>query len=358
MRRRLGLTIFMLVIALILPLSVRAQQKPYTQEQISNMVRDGFGDDSGAKLIEQRGIDFTPAEDFLQSLKAAGASAAFLQAVRSANSHEPTSANKPLNQIQIIALLAGGVPILRVAMLVKDRGIDFTVSDDYLQDILRVGGDAGLVAALKNASVTKPATAVDPEAAARQSDIRQHIARGAVLAKNADYALAEQEYRKALQLDPQNADLYVSLAYVLIPQQKWDDTESAARSALRLDPKNDMAHNNLGVALGSKGDLDGAISEFRAAIRLNPNYDVAHDNLGVALGMKDDVDGAIAEYRAAVRLNPKYEVGHYNLGVALERKGDWQAALEEYQTAYTLNPNNADYKQNYERLSKRANKKR
>ncbi len=157
MRRRLGLTIFMLVIALILPLSVRAQQKPYTQEQISNMVRDGFGDDSGAKLIEQRGIDFTPAEDFLQSLQAAGASAAFLQAVRSANSHEPTSANKPLNQIQIIALLAGGVPILRVAMLVKDRGIDFTVSDDYLQDILRVGGDAGLVAALKNASVTKPA---------------------------------------------------------------------------------------------------------------------------------------------------------------------------------------------------------
>jgi len=36
------------------------------------MVRDGFGDDSGAKLIEQRGIDFAPSEDFLQTLKAAG----------------------------------------------------------------------------------------------------------------------------------------------------------------------------------------------------------------------------------------------------------------------------------------------
>jgi tetratricopeptide (TPR) repeat protein len=356
--RRLGLTIFMLVMALILPLPLRAQQKPFTQEQISNMVRDGFGDDSGAKLIEQRGIDFTPAEDFIQSLQAAGASAAFLQALRTVNSHEPASMKKPLDQIQIIALLAGGVPILRVAMLVKDRGIDFDVKDDYLQDVLRVGGDQEIIAALKNASVAKPAEAVDPAAAARQADTRQHIARGAVLAKRADYALAEQEYREALQLDPQSADLYVSLAYVLIPQQKWDDTQSAARAALRLDPKNDMAHNNLGVALGSKGDLDGAVSEFREAIRLNPNYDVAHDNLGVALGMKDDVDGAIAEYREAVRLNPKYEVGHYNLGVALERKGDWRAALEEYQTAYTLNPDNADYKQNYERLSKRTNKKR
>ena len=38
------------------------------------MVRDGFGDESDAKLIEQRGIDFAPAEEFLQTLKAAGAS--------------------------------------------------------------------------------------------------------------------------------------------------------------------------------------------------------------------------------------------------------------------------------------------
>ncbi len=52
--------------------------KPFTQEQVVSMVRDGFGDESGAKLIEQRGIDFAPSEDFYQTLKAAGASEAFL----------------------------------------------------------------------------------------------------------------------------------------------------------------------------------------------------------------------------------------------------------------------------------------
>src|ERR1022692_978226 len=56
--------------------------KPFTQEQISNRVRDGFGDDSGAKLIAQRGINFAPSEDFDQTLKAAGASEAFLNALR------------------------------------------------------------------------------------------------------------------------------------------------------------------------------------------------------------------------------------------------------------------------------------
>ena len=54
--------------------------KPFTQDQVSNMVRDGFGDESGAKLIEQRGIDFAPSEDFYQTLKAAGASEAWFVA--------------------------------------------------------------------------------------------------------------------------------------------------------------------------------------------------------------------------------------------------------------------------------------
>jgi hypothetical protein len=71
--------------------------KPFTQEQVSNMVRDGFGDESGAKLIEQRGIDFAPFEDFYQNLKAAGASEAFLNALRAAKPPEPASAKMSVN---------------------------------------------------------------------------------------------------------------------------------------------------------------------------------------------------------------------------------------------------------------------
>jgi hypothetical protein len=117
----------------------RAQQKPFTQEQVSNMVRDGFGDESGAKLIEQRGIDFAPAEDFIQSLKAAGASEAFLNALRAAKPPEPASAKKPLNQVQVFALLAGQVPSHRVAMLVNERGIDSDPQQEYLDEV-RLGG--------------------------------------------------------------------------------------------------------------------------------------------------------------------------------------------------------------------------
>jgi hypothetical protein len=117
----------------------RAQQKPFTQEQVSNMVRDGFGDESGAKLIELRGIDFAPSEDFYQTLKAAGASEAFLKALRAAKPPEPASAKKPLNQVQVFALLVGQVSSHRVAMLVQERGIDFEPTDDYLQEVRLAG---------------------------------------------------------------------------------------------------------------------------------------------------------------------------------------------------------------------------
>ena len=110
MRFRKTLTLLMLAMGLVFALSAWAQQKPFTRDQVQGLVRDGLGDESGAKLIEQRGIDFAPAEDFLQSLKAAGASEAFLKALRAAKPSEPAGAKKPLNQVQVFALLAGQVP--------------------------------------------------------------------------------------------------------------------------------------------------------------------------------------------------------------------------------------------------------
>jgi hypothetical protein len=75
------LTFLTLAMGLIFALSALAQQKPLTQGQVQSLVGSGLGDETGAKAIEQRGIDFAPAEDFLQSLKAAGASEAFLKAL-------------------------------------------------------------------------------------------------------------------------------------------------------------------------------------------------------------------------------------------------------------------------------------
>jgi tetratricopeptide (TPR) repeat protein len=363
------LIFFLLAISLVLTLPAWAQQKPFTQEQVSNMVRDGFGDESGAKLIEQRGIDFAPTDDFIQTLKTAGANEAFINALHAAvgpglsparnvapnfsSAHadlkvgattatpEPASAKKPISQVQVFALLASQVPSHRVSMLVQERGIDFAPTDDYLQEVRLAGGEDELISALKVAKVTKPAT-VGPTAQVGQAEILKHAARGAEFAEKGQYAEAEQEYRAALLFDPHNADLYDSLGYVLGQQNKLDNAAAAAREALRLNPDDGTAHTNLGVVLGKKGDADGEIAEYREALRLNPNDDMAHNNLGVVLGNKGDWDGEIAEEREALRLNPKLAEAHVNLGLAFGRKGDRNGEIAEYRRALRLNPNLAE----------------
>jgi tetratricopeptide (TPR) repeat protein len=338
--------------------------KPISQEEVNHMVRAGLGEESGAQMITQRGIDFAPTEDYIQSLKAAGAKDVFLKAVRE---------RMPINQVQIFAQLAAESPCQRVTLLVKDRGIDFTVKDDYLQEVHAAGGDDDLVAALKSAKVIPPVT-VDSAAQARQAEVRQHVAHGAELKLKGQYAEAELEFRAALSSGPPNAEVYLSLASVLGRQRKWDDDVTAAREAVRLNPNSVMAHIVLGVALAGRSDWDGAAAEHREAIRLNsnddlahadlgaalggkhdwvgemteerealrlnPNNDVAHANLGVALGNKGDRDGAIGEYRDALGLNPNNDVARYNLAAALESKGDWDGAIAQYREALRLNPNN------------------
>jgi tetratricopeptide (TPR) repeat protein len=380
----------MLVMALILTLPMRAQQKPFTQEQVSNMVRAGLGDNSGPKLIEQRGIDFAPSEDFIQTLKAAGASEAFLNAVRAAKPPEPASAKKPLNQVQVFALLVGQVPSHRVTMLVEERGIDFEPTDDYLQEVRLAGGEDELISALKSAKVTKPAT-VDPAAQARQIEVRRHVARGAeFIQKNLD-AEAENEYRAAVRVDPKNVEAHLVL-FVLLGQKGDLDAEIAEerealrikpqyalghiflgvalgqagdldgdiaeqREALRLDPNNESAHAYLGVALGRKRDWDGAIAEEHEALRIDPQDAKTHLLLGAALGMKGNLDGEIAEFRETLRLDPNNARAHNLLGYALEHKNDQSEALQEYRTTCMLDPKSAVYKQSYEDLLHRMNRR-
>ena len=332
------MAVLILAIATIPALPARAQQKPFTQVQVSNMVQDGFGDESGAKLIEQRGIDFAPTEDFVQSLKAAGASEAFLRALRATKSPVPGSAKKPLSQVQVLALLASQASSHHVALLVEKRGIDFQPSEEYLQEARMAGGEDELAGALKNAEVTKPKHA-DPALQARETEVCQYAARGAEFMREKRYADAVGEYRTAVQLAPQDSDLHLSLGWALGGNNDLDGAIEESREALRLNPNNDAAHFFLAQALARQGDPDGEIAEYREALRLNPHNALAHLYLGLALGDNADWEGAIVQYREALRLNPDSEYAHLDFGLAPAPKDDWEGVIAESRKALGLNPN-------------------
>jgi len=375
--------------------AVPAQEKPLTKDQVLTLVRNQMGDEAGAKAVQARGIDFEPSEDFLSSLKKAGANDAFLQGLRAAyHPKSPVAAelNKTLSQQQILELLSGDVPSSRVAMLVGERGINFKPTDDYLKTLESAGAEADLVDALRAAKPPEPKLGSPPPSTNRaeeqqQTEVQQHLMRGLQFRRKGQFPQAEQEYRAATNLEPKNPDLWVGLASLFNQEGKSDDAVGAAHRALQLNPDHDRAHVALGVGLGTKGDHEGAAAEFRKAISLNPDNGVAHDDLGLSIYRQGDVDGAIPEfrealrlnprdghahnnfgealrkkgnldaalvqYREAIRINPKNDLAHMNLGAALVQKGNLKLALEQYRIGCELKPENQAYRQSYEKLTKR-----
>ncbi len=362
----------LLLTALARPAILRTQEKPLTQDQVMGLVRNNLGDESGAKLVEQRGLDFQPSEEFLQTLRRAGASDAFLKAVRSARfkALSGPAASRPLSRFQLLALLAKEVPSQRVAILVEERGIDFKPADGFLEAVEMAGADQTLLQTLRRAQpvrALRPANTPAEEAAKAEQEFRAaleaepekpalHLFLGYALAQQQKLDEAMTEYREALRLNPSFVAARIYLGSALFRKGDVDGAIGEYREALRLNPKSAVAHTSLGNALAIKGDLAGAMAECRQALSLDPNNWAAHLELGSLMRRQGDIDGAAAEAREALRIDPDLAVAHFELGLALEAKRDRQSALEQYRLAADLAPDVGTYRQNYERISRLLHK--
>ncbi|MGD1101801.1 MAG: SUMF1/EgtB/PvdO family nonheme iron enzyme [Terriglobia bacterium] len=68
---------------------------------------------------------------------------------------------QPLTKQQLLELVVGGVPNQRAAELVRGRGIDFQVDDDYVRTLRQAGANDLLIGALRKASVTTAGVLVE-----------------------------------------------------------------------------------------------------------------------------------------------------------------------------------------------------
>merc|ERR1712086_1186120 len=103
-----------------------------------------------------------------------------------------------------------------------------------------------------------------------------------------------------LSLDANSSVLHYNLGQLLLEQA--GDLQGARknfRRAVQLEPMDAEAHNSLGAVLQYGGDAKEAASSFKTALRLRPKYAEAHYNLGLALVSLGDEKGAEKRLRAA-----------------------------------------------------------
>ena len=151
--------------------------------------------------------------------------------------------------------------------------------------------------------------------------------------------LAEQYYRKAIELKPDYAAAHAGLGHLLGQVGRTDEAISQLREALRLNPDIVEAQVSLGTTLGIAGQTDEALAAFTAALALNPNHLNARFNRARLLLHQGRPREAMADFRAAVDSAPDNPQAHYMLAVALEQQGQLDEAVAEYRTAVGLAPN-------------------
>jgi tetratricopeptide (TPR) repeat protein len=108
--------------------------------------------------------------------------------------------------------------------------------------------------------------------------------------------------------------------------------------ALQLDPKSAEAYHGRGLAYSQLGELDRAIADLSEAIQLNPNDFRAFYNRGLMYSRKGDYDPALADLSEAIRLNPGYARAYLARSRVYVRTGDNAKAEADREKAFELDP--------------------
>jgi tetratricopeptide (TPR) repeat protein len=135
-----------------------------------------------------------------------------------------------------------------------------------------------------------------------------------------DLAAAEQDSRKAIALDPENAAAYNTLGLILRQKNQIEEALAAFGEAIRVSPQYFKAHLNRGETRYRQGDQAGALADFEKAIEIAPKEAWGYNDRGWARRTQGDFDGAIADFKKALELDPDFKKARANLDEALATK--------------------------------------
>ncbi|HEX8177156.1 MAG TPA: tetratricopeptide repeat protein [Pyrinomonadaceae bacterium] len=241
--------------------------------------------------------------------------------VQQAEPSEPKEA-PPSSKSRMLRWIAGGV----ISLLIISALI-ITTKKLYSWSLNR----QMLAAAVKNSEAAK-----------------SHVEQGDLLRDRSQWAAAEIEYRKAVQLEPNNAGHHLKLAYSLSvlgknedAQSEYREVERLARESLKVERSKAADHYYLGASLSGQDKFAEGEAEFKEAIRLNPNEGDYHRELGLTLISQGKNTEAEAEAREAIRIRPNYYRYTILLGLVLNRQEKYDEAEANLREAIRLNPNYA-----------------
>jgi serine/threonine-protein kinase len=154
---------------------------------------------------------------------------------------------------------------------------------------------------------------------------------------------ARPAVERALQLDDSLAEAHTSMASVYETLWQWSKAEEEYKRAISLNPNYPTAHHWYQILLRSQGRLDEALAEIKLAQQLDPLAPILELNLATIYFEKNDFDSALIHARRILEINPKFPLAHEVFGEVYLKQGRYAEAVAEFEqdvaadrTAYSL----------------------
>jgi TolB-like protein/Tfp pilus assembly protein PilF len=165
------------------------------------------------------------------------------------------------------------------------------------------------------------------------------LAEGGVAAPDVSFARAAEAAATALRLDPDLAAAHCATAHIkMVREFDWAGAEREFKRALELSPSDDDTYDLYGRLCASLGRHDEAIALQRRAQELDPN---AHRMDMVAMLLRAGRYGeAAVEAKDTAELEPGYDRARATLGWAYLLSGKKDEGLAELEEAVAISPGN------------------
>ena len=142
---------------------------------------------------------------------------------------------------------------------------------------------------------------------------------------------------KALELDDTVASAHNALAAVhILYEWDWAGAEAECLRALQLSPNHSVTHVHLADYMSIQDRHDEAIAEYKLALELDPISCVYVGFFGLILYRARRYDEAIAQCQKALEINPNYPNALWFQALSLEQKGQLTESIANFEKAVSL----------------------
>ena len=139
---------------------------------------------------------------------------------------------------------------------------------------------------------------------------------------------------KALELDDMSAAAHTSLAHILLHEWEWQSAEQQFRRAIELDPSYTLAQHWYALCLTALGRTDEAVKAMHRALQLDPLSARINADLGMAFLAAGMHEEAVAQEGRALELAPGAAGPRWIRGMALEQMGRFDDAEADMKAAF------------------------